>query len=170
MKTKIIKKCWLLTALIAALSIGACEEEDKNNASLEVSATEIRLDVHGLNEREEAATLDITTTAAWSAHCASWITITPSAGAIGTTQVVVTAGATDEERTVYINFRSGNRQQVITVSQVPYEAVETELAATPATLTVAADGLLNGTETDAMPAIAITSNKAWAISDRKSVV
>jgi hypothetical protein len=161
MKIKMIKKFWRLAALIAALGLGACEEEEKNTASLEVSATDLFLDVHGLNENEEPVMLNITTTAAWSAHCASWITITPSAGAIGTTQVVVTAGSTDEERTGYITFRSGNQQKVITVSQVTYESVETELAVAPETISVFSDGLLSA---GTAPAITITSNKTWAIS------
>jgi hypothetical protein len=160
MKIK-IKKLWLLTALAAALGTVACEEEEKNTASLEINATNVFLDVHGLNENEEPAILYITATATWSAHCASWITITPSAGAIGTTQIVVTAGSTDEERSGYITFRSGNQQKVIAVSQVPYESVETELAVTPETISVLYDGLLND---GAAPAIAITSNKTWTLS------
>jgi hypothetical protein len=148
-------------AAIMVLCYSACEEEEKNAASLEINTIDVFLDVHGLNENEEPATLNVTTTATWSAHCATWITISPSAGAIGATQVVVTAGSTDEERTGYITFRSGNQQKVITVSQVPYEAVETELAVTPATISVLSDGLLSDGVT---PAIAITSNKAWTLS------
>jgi hypothetical protein len=162
MEIKIIKKLCLATTLVAALGIVACEEEEKNTASLEVNATDVFLDVHGLNINEESATLDITTTATWSAHCAAWITITPSTGPIGATQVVVTAGSTDEERTGYITFRSGNQQKVITVNQVPYEAVETELTVTPETISVLSDGLLAD---GATPAIAVTSNKTWALSD-----
>jgi hypothetical protein len=146
---------------IMAFCLGACEEEEKNTTSLDVSATDLFLDVHGLNEREEPAILNITATDVWSAHCAAWITLTPSTGAIGATQVVVTAGSTDEERTGYITFRSGNQQKVITVNQVPYEAVETELVVTPETISVLSDGLLHD---GAIPAIAITSNKTWTLS------
>jgi hypothetical protein len=146
--------------LLCFIGLYSCSDNEET-VLLETSVREISLDVMGLSADEEVSFEVSTTALSWKAVHPDWLSLSAITGGTGSTEVTVTASVTSEDREGYITITSKNRRVVITVRQSSQESVPSTLTVTPATISVAANGL---TEEGISPSIKISTNKKWQIS------
>ena len=154
MKTRYI----ILSALAAlTLAVGCQKEEDHYLDEIKVSSSYI-----SIPEAGGSATFEVTTTGSWSmsSDYPSWLTVSPTSGNAGTTNVTLTAPSAPDGRTAELRINSEGKTQNINVIQglaVVSNATCAEVIAGPEAKTYKVTGVCTR--------IANTSYGNWYLDD-----
>lgn len=165
MKSKTFKNFSLyISMMLCVAAFHSCGNDDPRPepVNLTVSPAEIQIRSDGLTASGASATFSVTTnaeswTASVGASASSWLTINPTSGKAGVTEVTITAGSTGQAREGGITVTAGDKEEEITVKQLAPEVIPATLNVEPEEITVDAEGLLDGNS----PTIVISTNKYW---------